>query len=1303
MNNTASATPVLLELSGGTTLSGSIASADEQGISLHHIKVKKSRHAGAKLRLNVGMMGDLHFTGLSDTQGVISSVVVKLRAASGHQLDLAFQTPDHPMVKRTIAALKSAPPAAPTADNSASKSTAATPQNFEDYACKQFEHILHSYLEKLGKHLFDLSAASLSIDRNFHYEAVESLEQDKLELIERYVELIHRYFSDLTPHTEEKTGQFAAANTRLDLVDIDQFEDELAVERMINIGEELYGIALESLTIRHAKIAHVKPEELRLPVHVTQLAHAFYDSIRTLNIEQSVMTDVFDHFTMRFIRKLDTYYDSLNQWLENRGIEPGIEHRIREEGSILNRPQKIQKNPNTGVPSASSSPNTNEQASTPPQQQAPQSERASAANSNTPTEAPPPQHHIDPDALYQSVISALNFSREAAKRQGQAAQIPGDRRTPPQRPAGGAPASVDSVVGALDDLQHDAKAREALRETHSLRSYLQDHPMHGLGSVSPENMNQIDLVDSLFGSIASNVDVTGGLKPALGDLQIPLAKLALREPGFFLDRNHAARGVIDKLAQVSSSANYPNKALESRVQGIVDDIVSNYVNDSAVFVRALDTINKLVDQQEQAQVRNRERVVKTQDGQERLRQAKNAVNSVIHSRIRPPVAPKVLTDLIDNGWRDLLVLTHIKDDGGGPVWKEHIKTLDVLSLWLTELMHGEVDENLVVQRSLEAESFIDLIGQQITTALPTNVAHESILEKLRNILAGREEVEAIAIREGDYEIPVRAADTRRKIDSLPRLRRWVRRVESLPIGTWLKYRDKEGRQRKMQLAWVNKDKNRFIFVNERGQKNADLSAVQLARQLSRGVKKPPPMDRLSLVDQSMYSTLEKVQKTLSFSKNHDVLTRLVNRERFEKQIARALKHAQTKHSHHALLLLNIDQFHLVNELYDRINGDEVLSQFARLLSQLHSKKATSARIEGDCFGILLADRTLSQAHEIADKIRTDIEKSSVEINGEKVTFTISAGVAPIAEYSPPVADIMQHAEQAVQLAKQRGRNQVVVYEEDQERIESYEEERSDAIDTIEQTLETDQFVLRAQPIVKTAIQHGSPHADHEYHYEILLAMTNELGELQSPHDFIQIAERYGYMMQVDRWVVHKVFCWMNELMDAQKEVPYLSINISGNSITDDSFLEYLLDQISEFGVGTQRLCFEITETGTISSLTKAADFVSTLRDIGCKFSLDDFGTGLASHNYLRELPVDYVKIDGSFITEIDLNTADYAMTKSINDLAHFLGQKTIAECVEKVATIDKLREIGIDYLQGWGVGKPKLLSEVNSELPTLEK
>lgn len=1297
MNKKKTAPPlftVQLELENSATLSAVLSTVTQNALVLTRIKIKKDQRTEKTLSLTSGTPGNLLFDDLQDAQGPISSLKVKLSNAAGNTLTLQTSHPDSPLAQRAITALSQHPS---VNQNTHSDAEAPALTRFEDRTTKLLHSIMSNFSESLINHLLDLAGSSHWDGVNLYYETMNIIKHRKQTLTEDVITQIKDNFDHLSADQENKIttpNPYQEDSTRLDLVDLNQYEDNLAIDRMINIGEELHSIALESLTIRLAKLTGINPQQLQLPVHVAKLAQAFKNAITKLDIPHAIMADVFDCFVMRVIRKLDAFYADLNNWLERMGLAPNIEARIREEGSILNRPEKVQ-------PVRPQRSDTGNNGTPAPQREPSSAPEVTAAPTKAESASDKPPANFNPDSLYQSVVAALNFRRDSVQNQSnKTAQASTDNSA--GMPAETVKNSTITVANALDSLQQNSDVREALRQTHSLREYLSSNPIESLGefsNLSAQSMNQIDLVDSLFGSIHNNVDVTKDLKPALGDLQIPLAKLALREPGFFLDREHAARGLIDKLAQVSSSANFPNRALESRIQNIVKDIVENYGSDSSVFQRAQKDAEKLVDQQENAQIRNRERVVKTQDGQEKLASARAAVNSVIHSRIRPPEAPKVLTDLIENGWHDLLVLTHIKEGGSGPNWKEHIKTLDILSLWLTELLHGEVDENLVIQRSLEAESFIDLIGQQITSALPTNVAHEAILERLRNILAGREPIETTPVVDGDYEPPTPAAETRKKIDALPRLRRWVRRVERLQPGCWLSYRDNDGKKRRMQLAWVSKDRDRYIFVNERGQKNADLSAVQLARQLSRGVKEPTPMDQLSLVDQSMYSTLEHVQKSLSFSKNHDTLTKLINRTTFENQMVRSLKHAQRKHSHHCVILMDIDQFHLVNELYDQMHGDEVISEFARLLSQLHSKKASSARLEEDLFAVLLADRTLPQAHKIAEKIRADIEQSSLEINNENITFTISAGVAPIAEYSPPVADILANAEQAVKTAKQRGRNQVVVYEEDLDRIAQYEKERDAAITDIEDTLQTDQFVLRAQPIVKTAINT----ADEAQHYEILLGMISSEGELESPQSFITVAERYGYMTQVDRWVVHKVFSWMNELMDAQKEVPHISINISGNSITDDGFLEYLLEQISEFGIGTRRLCFEITETGTISSMNKAIDFVTTLRDIGCKFSIDDFGTGLASHNYLRELPVDYVKIDGSFIVDIETNSADYAMARSINDLAHFLGQETVAECVESEGAIEKLKEIGIDYLQGWGVGKPRLLSEIIDELPSLEK
>jgi EAL domain-containing protein (putative c-di-GMP-specific phosphodiesterase class I) len=348
----------------------------------------------------------------------------------------------------------------------------------------------------------------------------------------------------------------------------------------------------------------------------------------------------------------------------------------------------------------------------------------------------------------------------------------------------------------------------------------------------------------------------------------------------------------------------------------------------------------------------------------------------------------------------------------------------------------------------------------------------------------------------------------------------------------------------------------------------------------------------------------------------------------------------------------------------------------------------------------MLDRTQEQAMEQAESIRSDIEQSPVSIENDKVSFTVSIGVCALEDYTASVEMAMEHASLAVKEAKAEGRNTVVLYKQDSSRASEYKDEQAATIASIEETLNSKNFVLQAQPIAKAISATGQTHFDH---YEVLLALEDETGRLSSPQDFINQAERFGYMTEVDRWVVKHVFIWICEMMDELKVVPNLSINLSGNSITDDKFMEYLFEEISEYGVGTNKICFEITETGSISNMVKATDFVNEFKNIGCKFSIDDFGTGLASHSYLRELPVDYVKIDGTFITNIHNSPKDYAMAKSINDLAHFLGQETIAEFAESEEIIEKLREMGVDYVQGWGVGKPTPLTVLAGQLESLEK
>lgn len=1346
-----------LTLSDAVSLSGYVTLLLDGRVQLHCGKPLAPMHTGAGGRLATGGVAMLSLRHSGTSALVLKDVKVTISAVYDDTVSLEFNAGENALATRyreliaggfapgfgrndgatsgkraPIVSARHTPPGAkplPQAVAGRPSKSASMPvtaeyatlfDELEARSLIELKAALTPFFLDLATHLRKVAADMVRLDNvdHFYMGAANILQRKAAHIAQRIVSNLTNYYRDLTPeHDDDQLWQHNIGSTdELHLIDVKEFEDFLAIDRIVGLGEDLHKVTLEALTLRLAVLIDTDPDRVRLPIHVRQICRAFQRALMDEGIPSVVLNPIFDYFYKQFVKQLAPYYEPLNDLLVEHRILPTIENEIRNKGTLLKRnrppPRPESKSRNRRGPELQS----REQFDTPRNDIAP---LASALNELNQIHRQLGEQlggvlvHASPTDLYRSVVDALNFKREAeglaegkVLAKGVAVSGTWDGATVASSELDQTRvADAQSIARALSALQRNSQVREAVQQGDSLRAYLatnreQIGGLQNSSGLTADSLNQLDMVDNLFGTIKSQLDLSTNLKPSLGNLQIPLAKLALLDPRFFVDHTHKARSVVDKLSRLASSANFPNKALEGRINHIVDEIISDYETDDSVFETALGKIDRLLVQQERALSRNIDRVVRTQEGQQKLSEARRDVGKIINDRIRPPSAPKVLQDLIDSGWRDLLVLTHVRDGAESAAFNEQVRTLDLLRLWLDERQHHEVDDDLSVQRSLEAEPFIDLIGQQISSALPTNIAHEEVLEQLRAIFAGNLDVEPAPVSQKAASADPEPAEVRSKIEDLPRLRRWIKRVDQLENGNWLTYRDKAGQKKRMQLAWISPERDRYIFVNERGQKVADLSAIQLARQLSRGVQPPAPADKLSVVDQSMYHTLEHVQKTLSFARNHDSLTRLINRHTFADQLNRALRHSQIKHSQHAVLYLNIDQFKLVNEVYDRISGDQVLLEFAKLLAQLHGKKSSSARLDADEFGVLLLDRSIDQGVQIAEKIRRDIEMSAMDIEGEKVSFTVSIGVAAIQEHTPGVEAVLDAARSAMQHAKQQGRNSVVAFAEEQSKINDYLLEKSRKRRDLESALESERFVLRAQPIVQTAVADRS---NSTLHYELLLGLTNKDGSLSSPEEFIQSAERYGFMTLVDRWVVREAFTWISQLMDEQKVVPSLAINLSGASVTDDSFMEYLLEQISEFGVGTSRLCFEITETGTISNLVKASDFVRTFRNIGCKFSIDDFGTGLASHNYLRELPVDYVKIDGGFITGIDKNRNDYAMARSINDLAHFLGQETIAESVENDAIIAKLEEMGVDYLQGWGIGMPKLLAEVTADLSNLEK
>jgi diguanylate cyclase (GGDEF)-like protein/PAS domain S-box-containing protein len=426
-------------------------------------------------------------------------------------------------------------------------------------------------------------------------------------------------------------------------------------------------------------------------------------------------------------------------------------------------------------------------------------------------------------------------------------------------------------------------------------------------------------------------------------------------------------------------------------------------------------------------------------------------------------------------------------------------------------------------------------------------------------------------------------------------------------------------------------------------------------------------------------------KQLAWQAAHDQLTSLINRREFDLRLTRLLDSTKSGSDQHALLYMDLDQFKVVNDTAGHAVGDELLRQLVgKLRSQIHGND-TLARLGGDEFGVLLEHRSLDEALKVANALREIVQDFRFTYEGRTFEVGVSIGLVPITSHSVSPANLMICADAACYAAKDKGRNRVNVYSsEDIDLIQRQSEMRW--VTDISKAFEERRFRLYSQPIHPLGEGRGDGH-----HCEILLRMIDVDGALIPPGTFLPAAERYGLMPVIDRWVIRTLFAAVSEsLGDAAGSNPprLFSVNLSGASLNDEYFPEFLRDQISRYRIPPAALCFEITETVAISNLERVRQFMLELKQAGCRFSLDDFGSGMSSFAYLKDLPVDYLKIDGMFVKNMVQNPIDLAMVEAINRIGHVMGIQTIAEFVEDEAILEKLHILGVNYAQGYWVGMP---------------
>ncbi len=429
----------------------------------------------------------------------------------------------------------------------------------------------------------------------------------------------------------------------------------------------------------------------------------------------------------------------------------------------------------------------------------------------------------------------------------------------------------------------------------------------------------------------------------------------------------------------------------------------------------------------------------------------------------------------------------------------------------------------------------------------------------------------------------------------------------------------------------------------------------------------------------------RMAQKIAHQATHDPLTGVLNRRAFEQSIHNLLESKCSGGEEHAVCYLDLDQFKAVNDTCGHIAGDELLRQLADLLAHQIRKGDTLARLGGDEFGVSMEYCTTAQAHRVADALRQSIQDFRFVWDNKHFNLGVSIGLVPVNEGSGSVAAVLRAADNACYAAKDAGRNRIHVFREDDAALARRHGDMQ-WLARINHALEDDRFHLYCQPIAPI-----TPAAYKGAHYELLIRMEDKDGQMVLPGLFLPAVERYDLATKLDRWVIRTTFEWLSCRPERLNDLFLCAINLSGCSLTNNDVLDFVINQFDKYDIPPYKICFEVTETVAIANLSSATHFIKALKELGCQFALDDFGSGLSSFAYLKNLPVDFLKIDGVFVKGITDDPIDLAMVKSINEIGHAMGKQTIAEFVENKVILDKLKrgEIGVDYVQGYAIGRPK--------------
>jgi len=1081
---------------------------------------------------------------------------------------------------------------------------------------------------------------------------------------------------------------------QLSLVDIDDFEDWLNASQAINeLGFE-HQSAIENFEIRYRLLASSTATAHDNPYGPYFIFQTFRKTIAAMDLKYTIRAILYKAFFESLSRYFEDFYQGLNEAVafvpalrnpKAAAVEDsGISHKTKDAGAYPGQGGQTSA-PNRDSESPSSPRTTGAASDYPGNDQLEYKlDNLLQHLSHPKTEFKAPIDHLvfrgqaglaeAPASHTSSLIPAVNNLFNAAHNMQEYSVKYGPTGTPPS-PGGNTSegrASLAKILDVLDSVRRRQSSGVEQNDHVSVKRRLTTElpQLEGSEAGGDKYLQAIRLFDALLSKPLTDDAQGSDIRALLKKLEMPLLKLALLDEKFLESDAHPARQTVNLFERYYVAADDSGKIFDPKLlrllHQLANRVVDNYEANPAVFDEVNGILANLLKPIENIRGKNVSRIQLISEGGEKIYQTRDQVEQEIRRRLGGRMVPKIILVLLDSGWRHYLHLTSLRH---GQDSAEHQRALALLDD-LLELLAPDVIVKGIDPKKTQA--LVTYISEKLKETLFDEAASEDFTQNLSRQLQGKNPVEFQFHNPADTN----AADKHKPGDA---------EIRQLRKGDWLSF-DQQGSRVPHQLVWSNNSQSRFVFTNRSATKKRHLEQHDLAHAIKNGTAiKVPGLDA-PFMERSAHKVMLDAYERIHHQAMHDPETGLLNRKGLVNQLEKIIAAGVAENQNDILCLMMFDQ---LKAIYHSCAQAEAEASLLAMVASLNSEIQPSdlfSRLGEDTFAVLFRGRPQGEAYGAAQNMVSRIKEHRITCQDKSFVLGISAGIAELTADIDSPFTLMKNASSACVAAKSMGSNTIQRYENTSSQIKS-EQALFEWAGIIDKALNEDLLFLRCQKIQPMLSANGSlPH------YEILLGLHDSLGI--QPFDFIRAAERWKRCTDLDLWVLRNSFQWIRENAAQLGDINGFSINLSGLSLVNENVLDFIRNALDGNDLPTEKIIFEVTESAAIERLDAAQDFIGKVKAYGCRFSLDDFGSGYSSFAYLKGLKVDYLKIDGAFIRDMLEEHADFSMVKSMHDVGHALGLKTIAEYVENDAIFAKLKEIGIDYAQGYAIEKPMLLQQL---------